>query len=238
MNNYPCITQFKQLVELKDYRPPTKKEYVRWLWKVAEHFDRDPALLSEDQLRQYFLFLRQELQVSASVMKGAKWALRCFFRECLKRTGWTVFEDLRVAEPKTVPTVLGRQEVQQVLAAVRAPRFATCVRLMYYCGLRVGEAVSLEVKDILGGQVPPRLHIRNAKGGKARYVPLPPPMLEELRGWWRTHRNPKLVFPAPPSCRDRMVVSRSMSQTHEPMSVASVQEVFRLARLASGIREI
>src|SRR5262249_3244573 len=37
------------------------------------------------------------------------------------------------------------------------------------------------------------------------------------------------------SCRDRAVLSRSLSQTHEPMSVASVQEVFRLARLASGI---
>lgn len=235
MNTYPCITQFKQLVEIKDFRPATKKAYVRCVWRLAEHFEGDPAQLSEEQLRQYFLFLRQELQASASVMKGAKWALRCFYRECLKRSGWTVFEDLRVADPKTMPRVLGREEVQRVLATVREPRFAICLRLMYYCGLRVSEAVSLEVKDILGGQNPPRLHIRNAKGGKDRYVPLPPPILEELRVWWRTHRNPKWVFPSPPSSKERAVVSRSMSHTHEPMSVASVQEVFRLARLASGI---
>jgi site-specific recombinase XerD len=233
--NYSSITQFKQLVELKDYRPPTKKEYVRCVWKLAEHFECDPATLSENQVRQYFLFLRQELQCSASVMKGVKWALRCFYRECVKATGWTVFDELRIAEPKTVPVVLSRAEVQKVLDSVREARFAVCLRLMYHCGLRVGEAVSLEVKDIVGRQSPPRLHIRNAKGGKDRYVPLAPAMVEELRAWWRTHRNPKLVFPSPVSPRQRAVVSLSMSQTKEPMSVASVQEVFRLARLASGI---
>jgi len=237
MKNYthPSILQFKQLVELKDYRLPTKKEYVRYLWKLAEHFDCDPASLNENQLRQYFLFLRQEMQVSASVMKGAKWALRCYYRECVKVTGWTVFEDLRVAEPKSMPTVLAREEVQRLLATVREPRFATCLRLMYYCGLRISEAVSLEVQDILGRETPPRLHIRNAKGGKDRYVPLAGAMLEELRGWWRTHRNPKLVFPAPVSAKPGAVLQRPMSQTLIPMSTASVQEVFRLAQQTCGV---
>jgi integrase/recombinase XerD len=233
--NYSCITQFKQLVELKDYRPPTKQAYVRCLWRLAEHYDCDPAKLTEDQLRRYFLFLREEQQCSPSIMKMAKWALRCFYRECVKATGWTVFDELRIAEPKTLPVVLSRAEVQRVLDCVREARFAICLRLMYHCGLRVGEAVSLEVKDILGRQSPPRLHIRNAKGGKDRYVPVALAMVEELRAWWRTHRNPKLVFPSPAHLKDRAVVSRSMGQTTEPLSVASVQEVFRLARLASGI---
>jgi site-specific recombinase XerD len=234
-NNYSSITQFKQLVELKDYRPPTKKEYVRCGWKLAEHFDCDPAALSENQLRQYFLCLREEQQASPSVMKGVKWALRCFYRECVKVTGWTVFEDLRIARLQTLPVVLSREEVQKVLEAVREPRFSSCLRLMYHCGLRVGEAVSLQVRDILGRQNPPRLHIHNAKGGKDRYVPVAPAMVEELRAWWRTHRNPKLLFPSPPSAKQRVVVSRSLSQTNVPISVSSVQEVFRLARLASGI---
>jgi len=237
MTNYthPSILKFKQLVELKDYRLPTKKEYVRYVWKLAEHFDCDPASLSENQVRQYFLFLRQELHASASVMKGAKWALRCFYRESLKVTGWTVFEDLRVAEPKSLPTVLGREEVQRLLASVREPRFATCLRLMYYCGLRISEALRWEVQDILGREKPPRLHIRNAKGGKDRYVPLAAAMLEELRGWWRTHRNPKLIFPAPVSAKPGVVVPPLLNQTLVPMSAASVQEVFRLAQQTSGV---
>ncbi len=101
--------------------------------------------------------------------------------------------------------------------------------------MRISEAVSLEVQDILGRETPPRLHIRNAKGRKDRYVPLAGAMLEELRGWWRTHRNPKLVFPAPVNAKPGAVLQRPMSQTLIPMSTASVQEVFRLAQQTCGV---
>ena len=164
--NYPSITQFQQLVELKDYRKPTKKEYVRYVRKLAEHFQCDPATLTENQLREYFLFLRQHKHYSRSPMKIAKYALLCFYVECLKVTDWTVFREVRIAEPQVLPMVLSRAEVQAVLGAVREPRFRTCLRLMYHCGLRVGETVRIEVKDIHGREKPPRLHIRCGKGGK------------------------------------------------------------------------
>src|SRR5436190_5022640 len=50
--NYPSISQFQQFVELKDYRPPTKKEYLRNVCKLAEHFQCDPATLTENQQNQ------------------------------------------------------------------------------------------------------------------------------------------------------------------------------------------
>jgi site-specific recombinase XerD len=235
MNNTypPSIKLFKQYVELRDYRRATKDHYVRYLWKLAEHFDCDPATLTEKQVQEYFLFLRQELQCSPSVMKGCKWALRCFYRECLKVTGWTVFEDLRIAVPKTLPVVLDREQVQKLLATVREPRFAVCLRLIYYCGLRIGEAVRLAVKDFGQHHGSPHLHIRDGKGGKDRYVPVPEGMLQELRAFWRTHRNPTLIFPAPPRAGGP-VIPLALSRTTQPMSTASVQEVFRLARQASG----
>jgi integrase/recombinase XerD len=235
--NYPSIATFEQLVELKDYRGPTKKEYVRYVRKCAEPFQCDPATLSENQLREYFLFLRQHKHYTRSPMKVAKCALRCFFREVLKVEGWTVFEELRIAEPEVLPMVLSRAEVQAVLGAVREARFQACLRLMYHCGLRVGEAVRIEVQDIHGRQSPPRLHIRNGKGGKDRYVPLSPPMVQELRQWWRTHQNPKLLFPSPGRFwADRSEsLSQMMQRATEPMSVSSVQMAFKLARAQSGM---
>ncbi len=97
--NYPSIVQFQQLVELKDYRGPTKKEYVRYVRKFAEHLQADPATATEDRLREYFLFLRQKKGYARSPMNVAKCALRCFYRECVQVTGWTVFEELRIAHP-------------------------------------------------------------------------------------------------------------------------------------------
>lgn len=235
--SYPSIAKFQQLVELKDYRKPTKKEYVRYVRKLAEHFQCDPATLTEDQLRQYFIFLREHKRYSRSPMKMAKYALLCFYVECLKVTGWTVFREVRIAEPQVLPVVLSRAEVKSVLAAVREPRFRTCLGLMYHCGLRVGEATRVRVKDICGREQPPRLLVSSGKGGKQRYVPLTPAMVEELRAWWRTHQNPTFLFPSPGrGWADRtLTLSQAMHQNTGPMSESCVQSAYRLARAASGV---
>ena len=94
------IAKFADLVQLKDYRPPTKKEYVRYLLRFADHLQRDPAGATEDDLRRYYLFLRQQKHFGPSAMKVAKCALRCFYREGLHVEGWTVFEELRVPRPR------------------------------------------------------------------------------------------------------------------------------------------
>jgi integrase/recombinase XerD len=239
--NYPSIEQFKVFVELKDFRPPTKKEYVRYVRKLAEHFQCDPATLTEDQLREYFLFLRQHKHYKHSPMKLAKCSLRCFFRQCLKLgPTWTVFQEVRIVENQTLPVVLSRQEVADVLGALQEMRFKTCLRLIYHCGLRVGEAVRIAPQDIHGKEEFPRLHVKNAKGGKDRYVPIAPAMVEELRQWWRTHRNEQWLF-ASPGCgwADRtLTLSQLMNQSTTFMSVSSVQMAYRLARAASGVNRL
>ena len=235
--HYPSIAKFQQLVELKDYRPATKKEYIRYVCKLAEHFQCDPAVLTQDQIRQYFLFLRQHKHYKAAPMKAAKYSLLSFYVDWLKVQGWTVFQEVRIAEPQVLPIVLCRQEVQELLAAVREPRFRVSLRLIYHCGLRVGETMAIHIHDIHGKETPPRLHIRNGKGGKDRYVPIATAMVQELRAWWQTHRNPKFLFPSPGrGWADRtLTLSQSMTQSSAPMSVSSVQMAYRLARAASGV---
>ena len=125
--NYPSITKYEQLVQLKDYRPATRYEYVRLVRKLAEHFKCDPAILSENQVREYFLFLRQEKHWQGSAMTQARVALRSFFRESLTvGKDWTVFEELRIARPEPLPLVLSRQQVARVLGVLRQPRYRVC----------------------------------------------------------------------------------------------------------------
>lgn len=230
--NHPSIKQFEQLVQLKDYRRATQVRYVGQVCKLAAHFRCDPATLSEDQLREYFLYLRQDKHWAGSAMTQARVALRSFFRE-VTTTGqdWTVFEDLHIARPEPLPLVLSREEVARVLDQLYQPRFRVCLRLIYHCGLRVSEAVSLAPTDIHGRENPPRLHVKNAKGGKDRYVPIAAGMVEELRQWWKTHRNPNWLFPGP----GRPAAAQPPGLAPNFMSVASVQEAFALARQQSGI---
>jgi integrase/recombinase XerD len=234
---YPSLAKFTDFVQLKDYRQPTKDEYVRYLRKLAEHFQGDPATLTEDQVRAYFLFLRQEKKFGGSAMKLARCALRAFFRDCLHLEGWTVFEEVRVAPPQTLPLVLTREQVAALLGAVHQPRYRTALTLIYHTGLRVGEAVRIELRDFRESRTPaPRLHVRCGKGGKDRFVPLAPAMVQQLRVWWRTHEHPQFLFPGP-TCgwRERAQPADAPQRATTHLSVSAVQNTFRLARAATGL---
>jgi site-specific recombinase XerD len=63
---------------------------------------------------------------------------------------------------------------------------------MYGCGLRISEAATLEVGAVDSANGVLRII---GKGNKQRIVPLPQPLLDDLRRLWRTHRNPRWLFP-------------------------------------------
>ena len=125
--------------------------------------------------------------------------------------------EVRIAEPIILPVVLSREEVAAVLHAVREARMGVCLELIYHCGLRVGEAVAVQVRDLHESRTPtPRLHVREGKGGHDRYVPMSPGMVARLRQWWRQHRHPIWMFPGPGiSWRERSVPSAGVSAVSE-----------------------
>ena len=234
---FPSLAKFADCVQLKDYRQPTKDEYVRYVRKLGEHYTCDPATLTEDQLRAYFLFLRQEKKFGGSAMKLARCSLRSFFRDCLHVAGWTVFEEVRIAPPQTLPLVLSREQVAALLAAVQRPRYRAILGLIYHTGLRVGEAVRIERRDFRDTATEfPRLHVRCGKGGKDRFVPVTPAMVAALREWWKTHRHPAFLFPGPSSgWRERAQLADAAQRAPTHLSVSAVQNTFRLARATAGL---
>ncbi len=235
LNTYASIQQFREFVELKDYRPKTKGEYVRYLCRLSDHFSADPATLCEEQVRRYFLYLRQERQLGSSALIIAKASLECFFVELQRKSDWRVFADLVIRRKESLPIVLSREEVSRVLGVVREERFRICLRLIYQTGLRVSEAVALRLEDIQGKAG--RLHIRDAKGGKDRYAPLSQPMYLELRQWWKSHRHPVWLFPSVGLGWNERIRPRSeaLKRATKPMSVSAVQRAFQLARVESGV---
>jgi len=64
---------------------------------------------------------------------------------------------------------------------------------MYACGLRISEAATLEIGAIDSASLRPRII---GKGDRERFAPLPQPVLEDLRRLWKTHRNPRWLFPS------------------------------------------
>ena len=210
---------------------------------LSDHFSGvDPATLSEGQVRDYFVFLVRDKGLRPSSIRQARAAIRLFFESVIK-VQWGVFDEIKTKGSLPLPVVLSRAEVAALFAAVKVPRFRMVLRVLYGCGLRIGEALALEVRDVDGAGL--RLHIREGKGGKPRYVPLPKKLLDELRAYWATHRNPRLLFPALGSAwranrrataaEQEAALAVAMGAAEHPMSVSAVQNVMRLAVAASGI---
>jgi len=136
--------------------------------------------------------------------------------------------DLARANPQSkLPVILSANEVRRILAAVQALDHRVCLTTIYSCGLRLGEGLRLQVRDIDSERM--FLHIRAGKGNQDRYVPLPERTLRLLREQWKTHRHPTLLFPA------KGHGHRGAPTATEPICRTTLQRAFRLALEASGV---
>src|SRR5262249_17281914 len=108
------------------------------------------------------------------------------------RLGAVFKKKIRQPKQKRLPYALSEPQVRDLLPRLRNPIYRACATLIYACGLRAGEGTALEIPAIDGVN----RHLRIVgKGNKERIVPLPQPVLEELRKFWKTHRNPRWLFP-------------------------------------------
>lgn len=128
-----------------------------------------------------------------------------------------------------LPVVLSATEVRRLLAAVPALDHRVALTTIYSCGLRLGEGLNLEVRDIDSERL--LLHVRGGKGNRDRYVPLPQRTLVLLRAGWKEHRHPRFLFPG------KGHGGQDASSATEPMCRSTLQRAFRLALEASGVQK-
>jgi integrase/recombinase XerD len=154
--------------------------------------------------------------------------IKFFYEHTLKRE-WTTLTFVRPPQEHKLPVILSRDEVRTILQGVRLPWYRTCLTTIDAWGLRLQEGTHLQIPDIDSARL--LVHVRCGKGAKDRYVLLPHQTLEGLRQYWKTHRNPVWLFPAP----GRSGVGMSTAST--PMPRNSVQDAFRAALKASGLHK-
>jgi integrase/recombinase XerD len=217
-----------ECLQLRGLSERTQEAYTRAVRQLAEHYHKSPDLITEEELRQYFLHIINVKHYSRNTTTIALCGIRFFFEQTLNRN-WSLFNIVRPAPEHKLPVILSLEEVREVLNRVRLLRYRVCLSTIYACGLRLQEGIRLAVPDIDSARM--MIHVRHGKGNKDRYVPLPQRTLELLRDYWVTHRNPALIFPA--EGREHI----NLAKATEPMSKSSVQDAFRAALKQSGINK-
>jgi len=88
--------------------------------QLAEHYHKSPDLITEEELRQYFLYLKNVKHYSRNTMTIAICGLKFFFEDTLNQE-WTTFNIVRPAPERKLPVILSVAEVRQLLALIRLP---------------------------------------------------------------------------------------------------------------------
>jgi len=224
----PLRQRMMEDLQLRGLAAKTQDSYLRAVRQLAEHYRKSPDLITEEELRLYFLYLKNDKQVSRSGFNIALSGLKFFYERTLHRE-WVILDLPRRTREKKLPVVLSTAEVRQILGCLHSERYRVCLTTIYSCGLRLREGVSLQVGDI--DRERKMLHIRHGKGDKDRYVPLPEGALTLLRQYWSTHRHPVWLFPSP----TRAGVPQSSAT--QPIDPSGVQRAFKAALQESGVQK-
>src|SRR3712207_9056193 len=73
-----------EAMQLRDLSPRTHTSYLQAVQQLAVHYGKPPDQLSDEELRQYFLYLRNEKRVARATSTQALCAIKFFYEHTLR----------------------------------------------------------------------------------------------------------------------------------------------------------
>ena len=179
-----------QKLSLAGYAGSTSSNYLRELARISLHFGTIPDNLSEEQINGYLQELTTRFTKQQGTFKMAVWGLRYYFRTIKKQETSIALPSIR--RTKGLPVVLSQQECRRLFKADDDLRHRLMLITMYSAGLRVSELCRLQPCDIDADRK--KIHIKQSKNHKDRYVVLSTLLLRGLRKYYRQYKPVKYVF--------------------------------------------
>ena len=179
-------------LQRRNYAPSTVGYYIRAVERFAKHFGKPPDQLQQEHLREYQAYLLRGSRLQPRTVKLHVSALRFFFVKTLKRLYRP--DDIPYPKvPRRLPVILTVEEVARLIDSASNLMDRTLLMVLYSTGMRNRELRGLRVRDIDSQSM--LIHIQYGKGGRDRYVPLRPKLLETLREYYRWMKPKTWLFP-------------------------------------------
>ncbi|HDO25723.1 MAG TPA: integron integrase [Nitrospirae bacterium] len=169
----------REALRLRQRSYSTERTYITWLRSFGRFVQgKNPPDLTAGDIQNFLSSLAVERKVSASTQNQALNALIFFYRHVLdKNLGDNELRAVRAVYKRRLPVVLTVREVHSIFDKLSGVT-SLMAKLMYGCGLRLNECVSLRIKDIDLEQN--MITVRSGKGNKDRRTVLPEILKDEL----------------------------------------------------------
>jgi site-specific recombinase XerD len=213
------ISDFEEYMIRKHYSASTIKTYCNISYHFLLKTGKPPKEIERIDIEQYIQKQVVDKQYSLAYQNQIINAVKLFLNR-MANLNFNLEDLERPRKSKFLPTVLSKREVRAILNEIDNLKHKTVLSLIYACGLRIGEALSLKISDIDSDRA--LIHIREAKGYKDRIVGLSPMILEVLRAYYKEYKPQYYLFESPDG---------------KPYSQSSVRSVFRKACQSAGIKK-
>jgi site-specific recombinase XerD len=181
------IEQMRQDLALAGYSKGTQYSYLRTAKRLAERYGKPLTEVTRDEVRDYVSMIVARPR-SGSVKRMQIAGIAFLYRKTLGRPEMVSFISWPSSHQQ-LPEILSLDEVQRLLNAIREPRCQALAMVMYGAGLRLSEALALQIDDIDGARGV--LRVRHGKGDKPREVKLSSTLYDWLRDYWFRTQPPR-----------------------------------------------
>lgn len=182
----------ERLLVLQGYSRATIGSYTRSIRRLADWCDKCPdQRLKKADFEAYFSAL--VISHSWSTIKCDRNGIMHYWKLVLE-CDWEYVAILKPPIVKHLPDILVADEINRTLSCVYRTHYEVYLYTVYTLGIRLSEALFLQVGDI--DSKTKRVHIRDGKGCKDRFVILPDNTYSVLQQFWLTHRDEKWIFPS------------------------------------------
>ncbi|NCN09589.1 MAG: tyrosine-type recombinase/integrase [Leptospira sp.] len=215
----PLFQKLINQIELKNYSKRTKKTYLFWNYKALEFIQCQPQFVSEEELIEFLLYLKNVRDVRGTTLLSAQSSLLFYYKDA---TGF--LPNLKfpsVKKEKVLPEILSFEEVQKIIKLTQNIKHRMLLEIAYSAGLRVSEAVQLKPSDL--DPIRKTLRISQGKGKKDRLSILSDRVFKDITKYLDSFPIfPKWLFP-------------SGKQTYMPISIRTAEKVFEQAKQRAKI---
>jgi len=211
------LERVKIELKIRNYSPKTISAYLSCLEDYFSYKRVNLDKLDQDNIREYLL-LKQAKEYSSQTINVYLNAIKYFYHDIIKSS--EPFNIRFAKRNKSLPVVLSRQEIQDLLAKVKNTKHLLLLSLAYGAGLRVSEVINLKVRDLNLEEL--TIHFKEANGKKDRITLVPEKLVNDLKNLIGGRSGDDYVF---------------ASERGGKLTERTAQMVFEKALKLSGIKK-
>ena len=144
--NGPRYQRMSEDLHLGGMSKQTHEGYLRAVRQMADFCKLSPDQITEDQLRKFFLHLKNDKEIASGSLRVAFSGVKFFYTRTCRRE-WQTLAQMKIQNVKSLPEVLTIEQVHQIINCCRTQRMAVFFWTVYSLGLRLEEALNLHVGD-------------------------------------------------------------------------------------------